>query len=376
MNIRGIRTWLGAALAVALVLTGWTPQARAYDPIDIGRQTSLTVSFARAGDGIAGAQFSIYRVAAVSKTGQFTLTGDFAGYPVSLSGLSSSGWRALAQTLEGYVARDGVPPLQTETTGSGGRAAFEGLPTGLYLVTGARHTVGRTTYTPEPFLLCLPNWDGAAWQYAVEVSCKYDRETRPSGDGGGSTVSRRVIKVWQDGMDWAARPAQIEVQLLQDGEVYDTATLSDGNNWRYTWSGLPSGHTWQLTETSVPDGYTVSVEREGSVFVLTNRDEEEIEIDDEPVPGDDMPPLPDAEIDDEPVPESDFPDGDPDDPNEETVILTDDPVPRAARDSEETAQSQSAARLPQTGMLWWPVPVLACGGMVLFLIGWSRGRHE
>ena len=32
--------------------------------------------------------------------------------------------------------------------------------------------------------------------------------------------------------------------------------------------------------------------------------------------------------------------------------------------------------LPQTGVLWWPVPVLACAGLFLFLIGWGKRRHE
>lgn len=33
--------------------------------------------------------------------------------------------------------------------------------------------------------------------------------------------------------------------------------------------------------------------------------------------------------------------------------------------------------LPQTGLLWWPVPVLACAGMLLFVLGWAKQRkHE
>lgn len=32
------------------------------------------------------------------------------------------------------------------------------------------------------------------------------------------------------------------------------------------------------------------------------------------------------------------------------------------------------SKLPQTGMLWWPVPVLAAGGLALLLIGWLRRR--
>lgn len=32
--------------------------------------------------------------------------------------------------------------------------------------------------------------------------------------------------------------------------------------------------------------------------------------------------------------------------------------------------------LPQTGQLWWPVPLLACGGMLCFLAGWVKNRRD
>lgn len=33
-------------------------------------------------------------------------------------------------------------------------------------------------------------------------------------------------------------------------------------------------------------------------------------------------------------------------------------------------------KLPQTGQLWWPVPVLAFVGLVSFAIGWLRKKHD
>lgn len=33
-------------------------------------------------------------------------------------------------------------------------------------------------------------------------------------------------------------------------------------------------------------------------------------------------------------------------------------------------------QLPQTGMVWWPVPVMACGGLLLVLLGWIRRRKN
>lgn len=42
------------------------------------------------------------------------------------------------------------------------------------------------------------------------------------------------------------------------------------------------------------------------------------------------------------------------------------------------SSSPKPSVLPQTGQLWWPVPLLACAGLALFLVGWLRrgGRNE
>lgn len=34
------------------------------------------------------------------------------------------------------------------------------------------------------------------------------------------------------------------------------------------------------------------------------------------------------------------------------------------------------SKLPQTGQLWWPVPILACAGLVFFVIGLVRRRND
>ena len=108
------------------------------------------------------------------------------------------------------------------------------------------------------------------------------------------------------------RPDHVEIQLICDGKVWDTVTLNADNQWRHTWIRLDKGHTWQVVEKNIPDGYTVSVEQEGDLFIVTNHK----------------------------------PAG-PQDPT-----------------------------LPQTGMLWWPVGLLAVSGMALFLLGWSRRNRS
>lgn len=123
-------------------------------------------------------------------------------------------------------------------------------------------------------------------------------------------VDRRVLKIWEDDGNEADRPEEIIVQLLRDGEVYEEVTLNAENNWRYAWDQLEGGHNWQVNEKNVPEGYTVKVEQQGITFTITN---------------------------------------------------TRGKTPPPPSSSEET--------LPQTGMLWWPVPFLLVAGVVFFLLG-------
>lgn len=306
-----LRPIAAAVLAILMGVCCVFQTVYARGLIDTHRETSLTLYFGQDGVGFSQVPFSVYAVAEVSPTGEYTLTGQFADYPVLLEDLDNSGWRALAQTLAAYAARDQLTPLAADETGADGRVSFSGLSTGLYLITGQQYRQGAACYTPEPTIVALPGLtDGEEWSYQAEISCKFDYEETPS-----QTVSRKVQKVWADGMDQTSRPEEIRVQLLKNGQVADTVTLNQQNNWEYTWENLDGSARWQVVEAQVPDGYTVTVTQEGMVFILTN-----------------------------------------------------------------THPGKTPSTLPQTGMLWWPVPALACLGLLLIAAGvilrCKRGKHH
>lgn len=342
--------FLTAMLAAAPCFGG---EARAADMIDTERESSLTVYFGKDGEGFSGVKFQLYRVADISETGRYALTGDFAGYFVSLEGLDSSGWRALAQTLDAYVDRDRLQPLAESVTGEDGKICWSGLRTGLYLVTGESYVKEPDTYTPEPFLVSLPMLDagGTSWKYDVGAACKYGSDEDTPGD----TVSRKVLKVWRDGQDKENRPQEIKVQLLMDGEEYDSVILNADNNWRYTWEKLEKDHAWKIVEEDVPPGYMVSVNRQGITFVVTNT---RSGGDDGGGGGDDGGGGDKTRIPDPPAPTGDL-------PQPPVTEIPDDQIPLG-----------NLPILPQTGMLWWPVPLLACSGPFLLLLGWNRRRNS
>lgn len=131
------------------------------------------------------------------------------------------------------------------------------------------------TYTTEPFLVALPNLDreNNAWVYDVTATPKHTQTENPPAPPA-QTVERRVLKIWKDDIP-QSRPKEIVIQLLKDGVIYDTVTLNAVNNWRYTWEKLPAYNkdgskiVWSVVEKE-PEGYTVLIAREGVTFTVTN----------------------------------------------------------------------------------------------------------
>ena len=331
--------WAGLLLCAVLLWALLPTAAFARGLLSTAEPVSLTLRYP-----CAGAPFQIYRVAEVSVYGEYTLTGDFRDYPVTLEQPDQAGWRALAATLEAYAVRDGLTPAAAGETDRDGRLTFSSLEAGMYLVTGQRHTAGGYRYTPEPFLAALPGLDEEDnWVSDVTASPKYERKHKDTNTPGDGTVKRKVLKVWEDDGDESGRPQKVTVQLLRDGKVWDTVTLSEKNGWSYEWSKLDADYTWRVAEKDVPEDYTVTVSREGVTFVITNTLA--------------------ADIPDEPTPEGPPPEtpGGPD--GTDGTDIPEEPAPEAPGDS-----------LPQTGVLWWPVPLMACCGVGLFLIGWAKRR--
>lgn len=118
-----------------------------------------------------------------------------------------------------------------------------------------------------------------------------------------------VEKVWKDSCVPAHNHLEITIRLWCNGALYDKITLPQNGSWCYTWKHLPTLDTWEVTEDDV-EGYTLQkpIGRDGYHFTVTNACD----------------------------------------------------VP------------QKPSQLPQTGQLWWPVPILLCAGLLCLVIGRLR----
>ena len=315
---------------LAAVLCLLTSVAQAAGRIDLSRKPTLTLSYRDGRTALSGATFSIYRVADADETGELTVRSEFDDFDLDIRGTNDSRWRAMAQTLESYVLRRELTPADSGKTDKTGVLTFptqeKKLPAGLYLVIGERHTQGGYHYDAEPFFVLLPTQDleKNEWVYDVSANVKFDKTPVPDDD---DTVTRKVLKVWDDDGAEDSRPREITVELLKNGRVYDTVKLSEKNNWRYTWSDLDADARWTLTEKTV-SGYTVSITREGITFVVTNTKK----------PDRTEPP---------------------------------DTPPKPSHPS-----NPAKPTLPQTGAVWWHVEALALAGLVFLILGALDRKRE
>lgn len=276
------------------------------------QQYSLTVKFVTEEFGaIPDCQFELYY--ALSPDG--TLFGDFADLKVEVGDLSSSeNVSALESTLAAYVDTGFTEDIDEVGTNALGEAKFEDLDAGIYLVVGSSAKVNGILYTPKPALIRIPGHDMQGELVKdVVATVKYDRLVLPP-----EPVSRTVTKVWDDN-NFSDRPTSVTVQLLKDGEKYDEQALSADNNWTYTWNELDPTAEWSVIETNIPNGYKVTISIYDNNFTVVNKG---------------------------------------------NTIVT--PSPQGTGNGGE---GNDRPTLPQTGQLWWPVPILLASGCVLLLIG-------
>ena len=316
---------LSCLLGLICMLALFPVQAFAAGAIDPNKDVTLTIEYKHNNVPVSDVTFDLYYAASVDAYAEFTLVGDFQNYPVEVNGLTTDAWKTLAETLAVYADRDQLKPMDSGKTNTQGILSFpsqqSSLKPGLYLVVGRKLVQNGYTYTTEPFLVSLPNLDQKSdtWTYDVIAVPKHTQTENPPTPSD-ETVERRVLKVWKDDIQ-QSRPKEVVIQLLRDGTVYDTVTLNAANNWRHTWGELPkynndgSKIVWSVVEKEL-ENYTVLITQNGITFVVTNTGEH-----------------------------TENPPEHPDD------------------------------KLPQTGVLWWPVPVLAAVGLV-FLIAGALSRKK
>ncbi len=308
------RRTLAGLLVLVLALLIWPQNADAAEKLDPEQDVTMTIVCRDDSKPVSDMSFRLYRVADVTENVEFTLTDDFKASGVSFDQMDAEAWKQAADTLADYIGKNpSIQPFDSGKTNASGELHFPTgqtvMKAGLYLVMGDQLQSGETIYTPANSLVCLPdqNTDGE-WKADAVVNPKLDKT--------GTVVDRKVMKIWKDDGYTSERPDKIEVNLMHDGKLYETVTLSAENQWQYTWKSLSALGEWTAEEKNIPSGYTADVQADGTGFIITNTY---------------TPP---------------------------------------------TTPPNTPPHLPQTGVLWWPVPILAVAGLALFMLGWLRRQKN
>ena len=264
-------------------------------------------------------KLSIYQIAEYLDDGTYQLQKPFDSYQTKVKGLTelqfldSEGWRVLAGTLETNVTADSVKPLSSEKPGTDGTVVFEDLSRGLYLIIGSQTQDDQYRYTASPMILSLP-FEGTAGEWDCQPVIRYSKIEKEELK---NEKNLEVVKIWKDAKVKEKRPKEITVELLKNGKVYDTVKLNAKNQWSYQWKNLSAKEQWTVVEKEIPDSYQVEYSKNGNKIYIVNY----------------------------------------------------------AKDSEKP-ENNKPEKLPQTGQLWWPVPILTLTGLAAIMIGVFKRKAE
>ena len=279
-------------------------------------QCSITV---QAEPELAGAEFQLYRLDAVFES---------------------------PDDAYAHVLQEEQTPVAEGILDGQGRLTFSALAEGYYLLKGHTLEITQDRFCRfDMSLLALPGAEGA---YALVVEPKYEIEDIPG------TVTYRALKLWEDDKP-QERPGSIQVELYRNDELQDTVTLSKENRWQYQWQDSDPSADWAVAELT-PACYRAEYERSGNTFVVHNTSRTVVE------------PTEPTETISPTAPSDPTGPSEPTAPSEST---------EPSQPTEPTAPTEpDKPGLPQTGQLWWPVPVMAFAGVLLFLLGWLRRKES
>jgi len=241
--------------------------AKAVTSIDPEQPSSITIQYRYENMNFAGLTCQIYRVAEVSSDGTYVLTGEFAGYPVSIYDVESQAeWKNITSTLSAYVVADGIQPDYTLVTDEKGTASFQNILPGMYLTQSVTVQDSERILTFEAFLTVVPYpQEDGSHNYDVTVVPKVRHHTPTP-----KPLEYKVVKQWKDLGNTQQRPQSVTVDILKDGVVQSTQILSADSDWCYSWTAPDDGSLWQAVERSIPQNFTVTVVSRDNTILITN----------------------------------------------------------------------------------------------------------
>lgn len=227
------------------------------DEIDQSETGSISVTLIdkKGNEPMVGAELSVYFVATtrLDAYGNLTYdyTEDFEQFDTAIDDT------ALMTNLDAFVSKHSVFSVKI-ITNEEGTALCEELPLGLYFIKQTGVVEGFASCSP--FLVTVPNEKNGEYVYDVNASPKTEVS---------KLTSITIKKVWNTDKS-TKKTESVTVQLLKDGNVVKTATLSTDNNWQIIYNDMPESDAYSIKEVDVPKGFTATYKQDDYVFTVTN----------------------------------------------------------------------------------------------------------
>ena len=240
-------------------------------PITATESGSITViNKTHDGELLADINVKLYKVADFtdgSRT-KIKMTSEFSDFDLNVQDiLTSMEAEDAAKSCSEFINANSLAPIQEAKTDIDGKTIFTGIDDGIYLIVQNQTDPKDYEFTSTPFFVQVPYTDkDGKVIYQVTTQPKNDI-IYPSND-----LEVSVVKLWKDNNNRDhTRPYSIEVGLYGDGELVDTVSLSDINNWSNIWDGLSKDVVWDVQELEIPDSYRMTVENNQNQFIITNQ---------------------------------------------------------------------------------------------------------
>ena len=286
--------------------------ASAAGSIDLGHTHSLTIPAVYADMPISGLRFDAYLISTVDQYGELTVIDRYGAYAESLDirGKNDTAWKNMAQTLAREILLD--PDLKPSRSAV---TDADGVAKFADISMGLYLIVGNGVEKDGYVYSTSPFFVMLPEQDLSSNTWNYHVVANAKPGQEPVKADYEVIKVWKDDCHKEQRPKSIAISLICDGEIYDTITLPHNGAWTYTWKDLDTNHQWTVMEKKEQGYKDPDIQQEGNTFIVTN-----------------------------------------------------------TCSKPTTPPQPGKPTLPQTGQLWWPVPVLIAAGLLFVVIGLVRRR--
>lgn len=117
--------------------------------------SSITVILENDGKAVTDVAFKIYYVAEITDSSDYSLIGDFKNSGVDFNAYNQDNNSDYADKLKAYAEKNNIKSVSEKVTDANGKAVFENLNNGVYLIVGKDFKNGKVT----PFVAQLPSLD-------------------------------------------------------------------------------------------------------------------------------------------------------------------------------------------------------------------------